>query len=106
MKNKSTNGNALEPESIVAPIIKPLYRSDRGVLYHGDCLTILPFIKTESIDTVFADPPFNLNKKYGANVNDNMPGIEYVDWCKKWSSECVRVLKPGGALLIYNLPKW
>ena len=41
MKNKSTSGSMLELESVVASKIKPLYRSDRGGLYHGDCLSIV-----------------------------------------------------------------
>ncbi len=55
---------------------------------------------------VFADPPFNLNKVYGKNSNDNRSGLEYISWCHQWIDECIRVLKPGGALFIYNLPKW
>jgi site-specific DNA-methyltransferase (adenine-specific) len=35
-----------------------------------------------------------------------LPEIEYVKWCKKWLDECIRVLKPGGALFVYNLPRW
>jgi 16S rRNA G966 N2-methylase RsmD len=36
-----------------------------GALYEGDCLNILPFVNDCSIDTIFADPPFNLAKEYG-----------------------------------------
>lgn len=63
-------------------------------------------IQTESVDTVFADPPFNLKKQYGAKSNDDLEEGEYIEWCKAWIDECVRVLKPGGAIFIYNLPKW
>ncbi len=58
------------------------------------------------IDTVFADPPFNLGKEYGKNCNDLRTHGDYLQWCKAWVSECVRVLKPGGAFFLYNLPKW
>lgn len=88
----------------VAP--QPIYRTDRGALFHADCLDVLPLIRTESIDTVFADPPFNLKKQYGANGKDNLDHSSYVSWCQRWISECVRVLKPGGAFFLYNLPKW
>jgi site-specific DNA-methyltransferase (adenine-specific) len=76
------------------------------VLFNGDCLDILPLIDAESVNTVFADPPFNLAKNYGNKVNDDIPDREYVAWCKIWLGECERVLKPGGALFVYNLPKW
>lgn len=69
-------------------------------------MKILPFIKSESVDTVFADPPFNLGKKYGKNTNDSIPDADYIDWCKQWVKECCRTLKPGGAIFLYNIPKW
>jgi len=82
------------------------YATGLGVLYEGDCLEILPLIQNETVDTVFADPPFNLAKNYGANVTDELPEDKYVNWCKKWLSECTRILKPGGSFFVYNLPKW
>ncbi len=82
------------------------YSTNLGCLYRGDCLNLLPHVLTGSIDTIFADPPFNLSKKYGQLVNDNLPDREYIDWCKSWLKQCVRILKPGGTLFIYNLPKW
>ena len=69
-------------------------------------MNLLPFVSGETIDTVFADPPFNLSKEYGMKVDDARPEEEYVRWCKTWLDDCIRVLKPGGALFIYNLPKW
>jgi len=77
-----------------------------GVLFDGDCLDVLPYLADESIDTVFADPPFNIGKKYGKKVNDSRPEEEYIGWCKNWIDECIRVIKPGGAFFLYNLPRW
>jgi site-specific DNA-methyltransferase (adenine-specific) len=31
---------------------------------------------------------------------------EYIVWCQQWLLECERILKPGGCLFLYNLPKW
>lgn len=87
-------------------VIKPLYLNAFGALFDGDCQAILPTLQDSSIDTVFADPPFNLNKRYGKNSQDNLAESEYLNWCYKWIDECIRILKPGGALFIYNLPKW
>ena len=69
-------------------------------------MAVLPHIRDEVVDTVFADPPFNLGKEYGENCNDLKPGGEYLRWCKEWVAECVRIVKPGGAFFLYNLPKW
>ena len=87
-------------------IPKPYLSTQMGALYEGDCLDILPLLRNETIDTIFADPPFNLGKKYGERVNDSLSEHEYLNWCETWILECVRTLKPGGAFFLYNLPKW
>ena len=91
-------------ESRLAP--EPCFLTNLGALFDGDCLEVLPFIKGEVFDAVFADPPFNLKKRYGAKTDDDRLQSEYLEWCYRWIDECIRVLKPGGALFIYNLPKW
>ncbi len=91
---------------LLRPDLAPFYRTDLGALFDGDCMKFLPRIKNGVVDTVFADPPFNLGKEYGMNSNDNMPDCQYIEWCKQWIAECVRVLKPGGSFFLYNLPKW
>lgn len=83
-----------------------VYSTHLGTLFEGDCLELLPSIHSQSIDTVFADPPFNLSKEYGPKVNDTLSDSEYLAWSRQWLDECIRVLKPGGALFVYNLPKW
>jgi site-specific DNA-methyltransferase (adenine-specific) len=84
----------------------PVYETEHGQLYKGDCMDLLALIGSESVDTAFADPPFNLGKDYGKGLNDALAAHEYLDWCRAWVRECVRVLKPGGAFWLWNLPKW
>ena len=86
--------------------VSPLYQTALGTLFAADCMDILPLIKDEVVDTVFADPPFNLGKEYGERTQDNKSDEEYLAWCEAWISECIRVLKPGGAFFLYNLPRW
>src|SRR6202522_4442398 len=75
--------------------LKPVYVTPFGQLFEGDCLHVLPQIADDTIDTVFADPPFNVGKKYGKSTDDERPDGEYVQWCRKWIDECIRTLKPG-----------
>jgi site-specific DNA-methyltransferase (adenine-specific) len=98
----------LAPFEIIAPtiIVEPFFTTRLGLLYNADCLGILPYILSDSVDTVFADPPFNLAKKYGFMVDDDRPEKDYLIWCTEWLGHCIRVLKPGGALFVYNIPKW
>jgi site-specific DNA-methyltransferase (adenine-specific) len=105
--------NLLAPEGTFDPTpfsrngdLLPLFVTHLGALFRGDCTQILPKLREESVDTVFADPPFNLGKEYGASVNDLRQDDEYLNWCRKWINECVRILKPGGAFFLYNIPRW
>lgn len=84
----------------------PTFATELGSLYEEDCLTALPRVDANSVDLVFADPPFNLGKDYPSKMNDSLEEREYIDWCKAWTSECARVLKPGGSFFLFNLPKW
>lgn len=71
----------------------------------GDCLEMLATIPDESVDVCFADPPFNLDKKY-ASYDDQLSLQEYVDWCEAWLVQLVRITKPTGSILVHNIPKW
>ncbi len=84
----------------------PVFQTPLGKLYEADCVAVLPSIGTATVDTVFADPPFNLKKNYGGRCEDSRTAEAYITWCKLWIDECVRILKPGGSFFLYNLPKW
>ena len=83
----------------------PFLTTARGVLYSKDCLEVLGRMRSETIDTVFADPPFNIGKDYKNGYNDNIGKESFLDWCGQWIRECCRVIKPGGALFIYATPE-
>jgi site-specific DNA-methyltransferase (adenine-specific) len=100
------HAKGFEVQEFLTKEIPPVFASDLGALFSSDCMGVLPYIKDGVVDTIFADPPFNLGKVYGQNTNDDIPAREYVEWCKEWVFECTRVLKPGGSFFLYNLPKW
>ena len=86
--------------------LNQVYMSEHGILYQGDCLQLLSALPNESVDLIFADPPFNLGKEYGQGINDQMELDKYLNWSQQWLGESVRVIKPGGSLFVFNLPKW
>lgn len=98
--------NGLKEPRISQNKLQPFFTTQLGTLFNGDCLEVLASIPDCSVDTVFADPPFNLSKVYDEGINDSLSMTAYTEWCFKWIEECIRVLKPGGALFIYNIPKW
>jgi len=77
--------------------------------YAGDCLAFLHRVEVLHpaglFDLAFADPPYNLEKKYG-QWDDAMAEQHYLDWCNAWLDGMAATLKPGGSLLVLNLPKW
>ena len=84
---------------------KPVLTTQYGALFSSDCLAILKELKEETVDCVFADPPFNLGKDYKNGFKDKTSEADYYEWCHQWIAECSRILKPGGAFFIYALPE-
>jgi len=78
-------------------------------VYLGDCVAFLRRLQELHPDGVFdlafADPPYNLQKGY-SNWDDAMAEQHYLDWCRAWLDGMAKTLKPGGSLLVLNLPKW
>jgi site-specific DNA-methyltransferase (adenine-specific) len=64
-------------------------------LYRGDCIEGMGKLPTATVDLIFADPPFNIGYEY--DVYDDCREAEtYLQWCKRWGSEIVRILKDNG----------
>ncbi len=77
----------------------------KNQIIQGDCLELFKEIPDNSVDMTFADPPFNLKKKY-TSYTDSLEFQEYLNWCEQWISEMVRVTKPTGSIFLHNMPKW
>lgn len=81
------------------------FTTSHGLLFNTDCLKILEEMKSGIIDTVFADPPFNIGKNYNNGYNDKIEHDVYISWCRQWIEECCRILKPGGSFFLYAIPE-
>lgn len=84
---------------------KPYLTTMNGVLFDADCLEILRGMRSGSVDTVFADPPFNLGKDYRNGFDDSKSSTEYLEWSRQWIECCCRILAPGGAFFLYATPE-
>jgi DNA modification methylase len=96
---------AFNPLRSAASKDRPLPENLVDRCHKAPCLEVLKSIPSETIDLAFADPPFNLTKDYNG-YSDDKGESEYVGWSKRWLIEYERVLKPGGALVVLNLPRW
>jgi len=68
-------------------------------VYLGDCIKIMKELPPNSVDLVFADPPFNIGIKYD-KYNDNLSYEEYYKWSENWIAETYRILKKAGSIYI------
>lgn len=79
---------------------KPTYSVKGGKLYKGDCVKVMQKLPSESVELIFADPPFNIGHAYAEHY-DRQHWSEYEAFTDCWISQCVRVLKPGGSMFVH-----
>ncbi len=92
--------------------MNPYFKDKSVKLFLGDSLELLKKIPAESIDMIFADPPYNLSnggfschagKRVSVNKGkwDESKGIEEdFKFHSKWIKACKRILKPNGSMWI------
>ncbi len=91
---------------------QPYFSEDNFVLYNADCLKVLQQLPENSIDLIFADPPYNLSNGGFSVHAGRRVSVNKGDWDKSkgleedmnfhvnWIRECKRVLKPQGTLWV------
>lgn len=98
---------------ILEAVAQKAYFTDQDfVLFQGDSISYLKKLPENSIDMIFADPPYNLSnggftvhagKRVSVNKGkwDESQGIEEdFEFHARWINECYRVLKPNGTIWI------
>jgi site-specific DNA-methyltransferase (adenine-specific) len=91
---------------------KPYFSTNDFVLYHGDSIEYLNQLPENSVDMIFADPPYNLSNGGFTVHAGKMVSVDKGDWDKskgfqndfefhrKWLKSCFRVLKPEGTIWV------
>ncbi len=89
-----------------------MFVDDDFYLFKGDCLKILTQFPDNSIDMIYADPPYMLSNDGVTCYAGKMVSVNKGDWDKsngfdndynfhqKWILECKRILKPEGTIWI------
>src|SRR5699024_5127801 len=77
--------------------VKPFFQTDNGSLYQYDAIEFLKTLKSETVELIFTDPPYNIKKAEWDTFHSQK---EYVDWSMEWIREAQRVLKKDGSLFI------
>lgn len=71
------------------------------VIYYGDVIKCFRKVSDNSVDLIFADPPYNIGKDFDG-ISDTYDETEYKKWMKKWTYQIDRVLKPNGTVYLMN----
>ena len=91
---------------------KTYYEKSNFTLYKASCLDVLNEMEENSVDMIFADPPYFLSSGSFTCHNGKMVSVKKGDWdlcngTKKnfefhlnWIKACKRVLKPNGTIWI------
>ena len=76
------------------------------LLKNQDCLDFLSKIPSSSVDLVLVDPPYFIGFDGGKGWDSVWhTEQEYLHWCKQWTEECIRVLKPNRCLYVWGTTK-
>jgi len=86
------NSTKLVPDTLAL-----FYSHPNGEIWVGDAIVWLRSLKSESVDLIFADPPYNLKK---AEWDSFESQEKYVEWSLQWIEQAARVLKPTGTLYV------
>ena len=95
--SKTPRVGTLENIEPVTDSFQVHYRHPCGNLYQGDSVEWLKSLPPESVDLVFADPPYNIKKADWDNFKSQE---QYIEWSLRWIEPAARALKPSGSLYI------
>lgn len=101
------SADSLQPKLIISDVSAVASRENIAVLdsqlINGDSFAELRKLPTNSVDFCFADPPYNLAKRYDS-WDDAIDAQKYLTWCDNWLDELARVLRPGCTCAVLNIP--
>jgi site-specific DNA-methyltransferase (adenine-specific) len=84
-------------------MLKPaqVFEKDDHKVILGDVLEVLnTLIQDESIDLIFADPPYNIGKDFNGRKDKWASDEAYLEWCYQWLDLCIQKLKPNGSFYV------
>jgi len=80
---------------------KSIYEKDGCRIIHGDSLEILDeSVIDGSINLIFADPPYNIGKKFGDFDDKWESDTEYFSWCCRWIDICIKKMASTASMYL------
>ncbi len=84
----------------ITPASVETFEYEQAKILFGDVLSALELVADESVDLIFADPPYNIGKKFGTFVDTWSSDESYAEWCQQWLELCIKKLKTNGSLYV------
>ena len=79
------------------------FQKGTDTIFWGESLHVLNTqIADASVDLIFADPPYNIGKTFGAFKDRWASDRDYAQWCYQWLDLCVKKLKPNGSMYVMS----
>jgi site-specific DNA-methyltransferase (adenine-specific) len=66
----------------------------------GDAIEALTSIPDNTVDLIFADPPYNIGKNFNGHKDKWNSEEEYLEWCYVWLDLCIKKLKSNGSFYV------
>ena len=66
----------------------------------GDALEVIDFLPQRFVDLLFVDPPYNIDKVFGASSFKRMVSDDYELWVRSWFSKIITKLKSTASIYV------
>jgi len=104
IKQKLLREEVIKEEVITEEVIKEEVITENNY-YIGDNIKLLKLVKTEVIDLIYFDPPYNTGRNFYDFDDKFKNKEEYIEFMSERIKECYRILKKSGSIVIHIEPK-
>lgn len=77
------------------------YEANGVAVVYGDALDLLDAVVGDSeVNLIFADPPYNIGKRFSSFHDRWESDHAYAQWCTRWLDLCISKLAPNGTVYV------
>lgn len=103
-RNRTLTLTSLERQQYAGSLLRPPLTGELTSLIDrvicADSLSLFSTLPPHFVDLLILDPPYNLNKRFGAETFREMSLAEYEEWLEGWFVRLLPLLKPTASLYV------
>lgn len=80
--------------------------NNKHKIIFGDAMEALKMLPDNSVDLIFADPPYNIGKNFNGKIEKWDTEESYLNWCYEWLDLCIKKLKPNGSFYVMTATQY